>query len=336
MYKDISELKDRGFTDNEIMLELEDKYLKSKDDIDKIIKTWKSKYGYYGMIEKRINNYGINCDIKNKDAHSKLFVKGSNNVETITLVNKFVLTMVHIYNNLNKFKKNKKFVKYILTDKNINSLFDYEEEDEDENEEDGENMNKEESEQYENNINIDFDELDNIEIKDISDNSNEENEIIERIEKYKVPNEQVSAEAKLTCHDPIPTLSTCVDFCNDDSYFLRRLQQFDTRLFKFNITDKRYKRYSKGCQSSIEYKQPVVLQYNPDELSKIPNSLVDRDSYTYTYKYGSDEKHQYWYICPLVWCPYHQIPINYSKLKVFRSRATRKGKDCQVALCPIW
>ena len=60
---------------------------------------------------------------------------------------------------------------------------------------------------------------------------------------------------------------------------------FDTKLFKYDIKDKKYKRYSKGCQSSIEYKQPVILDYDPLEESKKKDSIVERDSFTYTFRY---------------------------------------------------
>ena len=53
MYKDITILKDNGVNDDDIILQLEEKYLIGKDEIEKILKMWKRKYGYYGSIEFR-------------------------------------------------------------------------------------------------------------------------------------------------------------------------------------------------------------------------------------------------------------------------------------------
>lgn len=346
MYKDITILKENGLTDDDIILQLEEKYAIGKDEIEKILKTWKRKYGYYGSIELKINNYGINCDIKTNNGKTKLFIKGSNNIETVTLVNKFVLTLIYIYKNLSKFKDNN-FKKYILTDKNINSLFDYEDEDEELEENDDNENNLDTEIVKDNSDNIYNDDLDidfnNIEIEETNSNDiinkkleDEVNELITKVDSdggYKLPEEHVTDEAQISCPNPIPEISTCVDLCNDDSYFLRRLQKFDTKLFAYKLKPG-YKRYSKGCQSGRQYKQPVILDYDPDEESKKKGSIVERDSYTYSFRYGSDEKHYFWFICPQVWCPYHQIPIKYDMLKKFSTRATRKGKACEVAICP--
>ena len=236
MYKDITVLKEQGSSDNDIIFYLEDKYLKSKDEIEKVLNTWKRKYGYYGKIDLKVNNYGINCDIKTKEGRTKLFIKGSNNIETMTLVNKFVLTLIYIYKNLAKFR-DKNFTKYILTDKNINSLFDYEDDLEEEEENNDENLEIENNlienngdDVYEEELDIDFNNINSNELNSNniinSELEEEENELITKVDskgEYMLPSELVSDEAKMSCPNPIPEISTCVDLCNDDSYFLRRL-----------------------------------------------------------------------------------------------------------------
>ena len=86
----------------------------------------------------------------------------------------------------------------------------------------------------------------------------------------------IGKDIKLVCEDAIPELGTCKDFCNDQKYFLRRLQIYDNPLFKFDIDKKsKQKQYSRGCQQAN--KQPVVLPYDP-----VTNKSIKRDSYTYS------------------------------------------------------
>ena len=133
-------------------------------------------------------------------------------------------------------------------------------------------------------------------------------------------NEQISNEIKLdvVCDKPNYATDTCMDICNDTYYYLRRLQRFDTRLFKFKATGKYKSLYSKKCQSSQE-RQPIVLESDPEK-----NPKIKRDSYTYAIKYGSDANHQYYYICPKVWCPTCKIPIKFEDLKKFEQRRGKK------------
>ena len=100
-------------------------------------------------------------------------------------------------------------------------------------------------------------------------------------------------------------------------------------MFKFKAVGKYKSLYSKKCQSSQE-RQPVVLESDPEK-----NSKIKRDSYTYSIKYGSDANHQYYYICPKVWCPTCNIPIKYSDLKKFEKRRGKKGSLCSVGKCPF-
>ena len=328
IYSEISNLKNIGVSDNDILMILEEKFQRSKTESDNLLKDWKKKYGFYGQNNVKLNSFGIDCVINS----SNLYIKGSNNIETITFVNKFILTLIEIYSNLKKYKKDKKFMKYVLSDKGIDDLFDYEDEDI-EYDTNSEKLMNDPNDEYGN-----ADDLGSVE--DIEEylydyetvlDDEKKDSITDITSKYlQIPYEQVQAEMKLDCDDKIEELGTCEDFCNDNSYFLRRLQQFDTKLFKFISPDKKmYSKYSKSCQAP-DYGQPVILQYDPKE-----HSLVDQTSYTYSFKYGSDEDHHYWYICPRVWCPYDQIPIKYDILTKFRKRETRKGKACIVAKCPF-
>ena len=62
------------------------------------------------------------------------------------------------------------------------------------------------------------------------------------IEEFK----EIDPNIKLSCEDPLPELDTCKDLCNDRSYFLRRLQRHDPKLFNYNTPSEKYKKYSKN------------------------------------------------------------------------------------------
>ena len=52
-------------------------------------------------------------------------------------------------------------------------------------------------------------------------------------------------------------------------------------------------------------------------------------------EYGSDPNHKNFYICPRVWCPYCEIPINYDSIKNSLRRIKRKHGLCLMAKCPF-
>ena len=83
---------------------------------------------------------------------------------------------------------------------------------------------------------------------------------------------------------------------NNPNPFSQRLEKRDPKLFVINIEDKKYKAYSRQCQSNAR-RQPVIL--TDEEKEKI-----DREhpgSYNKAIKYGSDPNNKYWYICPRYW-----------------------------------
>ena len=145
-------------------------------------------------------------------------------------------------------------------------------------------------------------------------------------------NDEITPELKLTCEDVVIEVDTCEDLCNDSKYFLRRLQRYDNRLFRFNLgseNSKKKRQYSRACQRSS---QPVILPYNPEEEPKI-----DRRSFSYTIKYSTDPEKPRWYICPKFWCPYCEIPIFEGDVdpKTIRQRKTEgDGSKCNIAKCP--
>ena len=126
---------------------------------------------------------------------------------------------------------------------------------------------------------------------------------------------------RLTCDDAIPEKDTYKDLCNDKNYFLRRLQTFDNKLFKYDIKDKKAKQYSKCCQST----HPVVLPYDPSK-----NKSIHQDSYTESIKYGSTTKKN-WYICPKIWCSHCEIPLSESEIE---SKTIKTRNNCKTAKCP--
>lgn len=145
-------------------------------------------------------------------------------------------------------------------------------------------------------------------------------------------NDEIEPALKLTCEDVVIEVDTCEDLCNDSKYFLRRLQRYDNRLFKYNLGEKKSEKkrqYSRVCQRTS---QPVILPYNPEEEPKI-----DRRSFSYTIKYSTDPEKPRWYICPKFWCPYCEIPIFEGDVdpKTIRQRKTEgDGSKCNIAKCP--
>ena len=109
----------------------------------------------------------------------------------------------------------------------------------------------------------------------------------------------------MTCKDKIPELDVCADICEDDRYKLRRLQRYDNELFRYKIPhDSKYTQYARKCASHI-HRQPIVLDYNPDT-----NPEINRLSYTYALFYRGR-----YYICPLIWDAYKQLPVHIDDVK---------------------
>ena len=316
--------KDIGF----IIKSLEKKYQKSIDEIKSYLLEWEKKYSSSKSLKISPEfRTGILVTISN----NSIIIHGITKIYQIPLVYKFFVTFLTLFIKYEEFLKNKNFKKiFIEKDLNINVI------------------NYENSYEYNNDVNIDIDK-----IYDTNYNFDNElilNEELENIEKeeYEMLEEsqpngniikglasdnELGKDVKLVCDDAIPEKGTCKDFCNDQKYFLRRLQTYDNPLFKFDIDKKgKQQQYSRGCQQAN--KQPVVLPYDP-----LTNKSIKRDSYSYSIKYSSDPTiRERWYICPKIWCPYCEIPISESEInpKPIQIRATKdQGGTCKTAMCPF-
>ena len=262
IFKEIKRLEKLQNSESTIISKIEDLFYKTESQAKELYSEYKNK-----TSSKSIKNYGIECIL----SYNKIKLQGNPNVETITILNKFIMSLLGIYKNYKKYSSEKLFKKYLLTydkfnvDININ---------EDENNND---IYDEYGSDY-NDIDMDIDNDFN-NINDFEENNKENN--LNTPDILKIPDGKVAPEVKMTCKDAVDELETCADICNDSSYYLRRLQRFDSDLFGYS--QKGFKRYSKICQTSTAGRyQPVVLRYNPNTY---PN--VDTKSYSYAIKYGT-------------------------------------------------
>ena len=141
----------------------------------------------------------------------------------------------------------------------------------------------------------------------------------------------IKAEIRMSCKDQVVEANVCKDSCEDPRYTLRRLQLFDYKLFGYEGDKKTdQETYSRKCQRAS---QPIVLPYDPEKNPKIKSF-----SYSYSIKYSSTpEEFQRWYICPKVWCPICQIPIDEKDVdpKTISKKKLDMGKGlCYTAKCP--
>ena len=60
---------------------------------------------------KSIKNYGIECIL----SYNKVKFQGNPNVETITILNKFMMSVLSLYKNYKQYSSDKLFKKYLLT-----------------------------------------------------------------------------------------------------------------------------------------------------------------------------------------------------------------------------
>jgi hypothetical protein len=264
---------------------------------------------------------------------------GITKIYQVPLIYKFFVSFLTLFFNEQKYKENKDFKTYFLN-KNI---YNYDIKNNNYNkpiENISLNINK-----Y-NDFDIDIDDnfyleddlkkIDEITRKDDNDDI-DEYEKLKSINKYyknigMATNDQIVSEARLICEDKIIEKDTCEDLCNDSGYYLRRLQRYDNKLFRFNIEKSKIgkrKQYSRQCQRIFH---PVILQYDPEKEAKIK-----REAFSYSIKYGSDPENPHWYICPKYWCPFCEIPIAESDVdpKTIKQRKTEGGRSkCNTAKCP--
>jgi hypothetical protein len=327
---EIDILKQKYDKDTTIIIKiLEKKYQKSIDEIKSYLLEWEKKYSSKSSKVSSLFRSGILVTISNNN----ILINGITKIYQIPLVYNFFVMFLTLFINYDTFYNNKEFKKFFKTINSNEKLYlnDYEID-----------INKKidlhqiyEYNDYDDMLYHKLEEYDE-EIDEMYQIDNiEDVENINSLYKSKIvgiaKDEDIGKDIKLVCEDAVPEKDTCEDFCNDQNYFLRRLQRYDNKLFKFNIDKNKDKQYSRGCQQYI--KQPVILPYDP-----ATNSNINKDSYTYSVKYSSDPNvFQRWYVCPKIWCPYCEIPIAEADInpKTIRTRATKEqGGVCKTAICP--
>ncbi len=333
IYKYINEQINYGRSEYNIIADIVEKFDKTVKQATLLLSDFRKRYGGYSSYNLMKQTGIPSCINFNTN---RITVNGASEFFLLVNANKFITAMISIYENRALYKKNKDFRELILSSneyiklyekelKNIETNID-ENIDEDLDIEDLEDL--ENIENIENDINIDS----NINVNKYLESLNKNEEVMEKeeIQDYiadLASDAEIGKDVQLTCEDAIPELDTCRDLCNDRSYFLRRLQRHDPKLFNFTTPYGKYKKYSKACQASDDV-QPVVMKSNPED-----NPNIDSEAFTYALKYGSTSTNQNYYICPKVWCPYCQIPILLSKVKNIRTRRTVEG-ECTVGRCP--
>jgi hypothetical protein len=331
-----------------IQQEIQTNFFKTYQESLQLIHEWK--------LQQQMRELS-GTDEKNKDGISvilqnyKLSIVNLKDIDTMNRTINFFIKIFSIYTNEEEYKKNK-YYQYIMSDEEIPDIDLYESTKELSN---AEKEFLEQSEYYSNTSleNSTFNFSNYIESNHVeSANSNEiingENtshasaiaineQIVEekknKINNFSVhltPDNLLESSIRLDCADAIPELDTCKELCNDKSYILRRLQRYDLRLFRFqDDKDAKSKNYAKLCNANHD-RQPIVISYDPEK-----NYNVNRESFTYSIRAGSNPEKQFWYICPKVWCPYCQLPIAYND--VFDVRKMRTSKDqtvCVTGTCP--
>ena len=352
---DIDRLKQKYEKDIGLIIKtLEKKYQKSVDEIKAYIIEWDKKYSMSKTSKLKSEfRTGILVTI----SKNNIVINGITKIYQIPLVYKFFVSFIHLFLNYDDYMKNKSF-KSIFINKNFSKNISYNQDYEFNNsvslinyesnyigDHEG-NYN----EDYSGNVDVDVDidlDIDNLMLKDEYDQYNEyanyqqnlvgnnaNQSISTTINKVSglASDSEIDHNLKLTCNDPLPELDTCQDFCNDSRYFLRRLQRYDNILFK-SISDKKNKKHYSFARKCQVERQPVILGYNPEN-----NQKIKRSSYTYSFKYSSNPNNPRWYICPKIWCPYCQIPIDEGDInpKTIKVRATEgQGGTCKTAICPF-
>jgi hypothetical protein len=114
---------------------------------------------------------------------------------------------------------------------------------------------------------------------------------------------------------------------NKPYYFQKQIENKDPILIVKEDTPE-YNGYSRTCRSDAR-RQPVIL--TDTQLEKInkeyPGFLREQD----VIKYGSDEKHQFNYICPRYWCLKSNIFIDPKDIKIVNGEKVhqpKKGPSC--------
>ncbi len=332
---DIDKLKEKRLDNGLIIKLLQKKYEKSSEEIKSYIIEWEKKYS---LSKSKISSefkQGILITITD----NKILIHGITKVYQLPLIYKFMTSFMTIFINYDNYLKTSRNFKKIFASNTLNNR--------------NTNSVLENKYEYKNNVklnmghgnytNYDIDEYYDMNNQLLMDEEkNYENELLEN--ELRELNEpiikpvgmaslnDVGTDIVLKCDDAIPEKATCEDFCNDEYYFIRRLQLYDIKLFKPNKDVKgKYEKFTKSCQAK---RQPVVLAFDPEK-----DPRIKRNSFTYSMKYSSDPNtFNRWYICPKIWCPYCEIPISEDDIdkSTLKIRATKeKARMCKTVLCPF-
>lgn len=333
----ITRLKEQNWSEIDIYHSIIDKFNKSSKEASIYLKEWNKQYGDTSDKTGKITQSGIYIKISDNSFR----IEGAKTPEILGNVYYFVVKLLSLYNQYDEYKKNKEFKNIIIEGKPVETdkIEDYKI-----NEKDLNSMNDDDFDLDLDSDDSDLDDdsisigeyLQNNSNNDLGDDDDVDQEFLKNGNKkistngdsdgYHLSEDiDVNITLKATCGDDIDLLKdTCVDLCDDDKYKLRRLQSYDNRLFKFKPKNIKTG-YSITCQNPS---QPYVMHKNPETHPK-----VNRESYTYSIRYGSDQSHQNYYICSRVWCPYCEIPIRYEDVVDVKLRKVRKG-DCLTGKCP--
>lgn len=340
IYRFINERLSEGQYEYDIILDIVEIFGKTRREANELFYDYRKRYSGYSAMTL-LKQTGINISV-NINTFG-IIINGSPSFRELIDSNKFIMSLLTIYHNLAEYKKDPLFRRYILaSNKNVDLYVD----ESNNSLEKIEDIDEFDDETNRNDIDSDY----GIDIDDyiskISaiENTNknkvdESNKIDTDIAKENgiegsglATDQEIDLNVLMRCDTPIREYDMCGDLCQDRSYFLRRLQRHDPKLFAYRdkSINGKDRKYSKAC-SETAGKQPSVMRVNPET-----HPLVDRDSYTYAVKYGSDGEHQNWYLCPIAWCPVHQIPISYNKITNIRYKTKLlEGTPCIIGKCPF-
>lgn len=322
----ITQLKEASYKDYDIVHYIVAEFDKSLKEASEFLKEWNIRYGSATEETGRMTQSGIYIKIQSNNFH----IEGARNPYILANVYRFVVRLLTIYNDYDKYRKNPKFKKFVIEGKPVE--FDQVEEfvpsnvennnDESHLDFDLEDSNFDDDLSVGNYLNIN-DELNEVR-NEVDLNSGEQITGEGDAAGYSLSDE-IGKDQVLKCDGEVELLKdTCKDLCEDNKYKLRRLQRYDNRIFKFKPKGI-MKGYARTCQKKF---QPYVMHKNPAENPKVVDG-----SYTFSIRYGSDVEHMNYYICPKVWCPYCEIPIKFSDVVDVKKRKVRSG-SCMTGKCP--
>ena len=133
------------------------------------------------------------------------------------------------------------------------------------------------------------------------------------VDSFKLGGENTPPESDIVVPQPIPenarNFDNTVLMTSTGNYFLSRMKERDTDLF-LTRKEGNFGAYASNCAANI-HRQPVILT----DAEKAEIDKTSPGSYNHAIKYGTDEQHQFWYICPRYWCMLTNSSITESEVK---------------------